>query len=403
MSILAEDKTIWRNILAIMITWGILSPLFTMEIQYEQLYLKYLGEPPLYIGLTYGLAIILLAFSRLLGGYLADNFGRKRLIFVLTYLVGLMYFIPYLIVDWVIVSITLIVMNIFFLFQPAISAIIADSSEQRIRGRIYSIMNTLSLLLTIPAPIFANYFVKKFGLINGMRIIYLIIALGFLLAGFIRHTLLVETLSYRGGLSFDKIVSSYREAAKFAIKYLKWPLVARIVLFSTGFATLNFTGLYIADYLGYGRDYWGEVFFYANLITVFVVLLLGFASDRIGREIPILTAMIYYIPTIALLLYPKNPFMGEFAAFIVAVSAIMIARGTIFSTLFAYEADLIPKELRGKATALLALISSFTSAMFQILYGALYEINPHLIYITSIALSIFGVITLTTLTIKNQQ
>jgi len=306
-----EDITIWRNILAITITWGVLFPVFVMEIQYEQLYLKHLGASPFYIGITYAAGIVALSISRLLGGYLADNIGRKKLIYVFTYIVGILFFIPYLIVDWVIVAFTLVIINIFFLFQPAVSALIADSSEARLRGKLYALMNILSLLVTIPAPMIANYLVGLYGLVNGMRLIYLITAIIFLLSGFLRQAMLVETFRMsENKIEFADMLKGYKCTIKFSFNYLKWPLFARIILFSTGFAILNFTGIYVSDILGLGKMYWGEVFFYSNIITVVIVLSLGFLSDKIGRKIPILSSMIFFIPTVALL-YLVNPVLEK--------------------------------------------------------------------------------------------
>jgi len=55
----------------------------------------------------------------------------------------------------------------------------------------------------------------------------------------------------------------------------------------------------------------------------------------------------------------------------------------------------MPKKIRGKATAILSLISSLVSAAFQIFFGYVFEINPRMIYLIAIILTIIGLIYLT--------
>ena len=378
-----EDRTIIRNVLAIAITWGIVFPLFTMETQYEQIYLVVLGASPSMVGLIYGVSIIALAFARLIGGYLADVIGRKRTIYIFTYIVALLYFIPVMYADWRILAVALILINVSFLFQPAISAIMADSTSPKTRGRLYSIMNTVSLLSTIPAPIIAVQIISQKGIVEGMRFIYFIIAIGFLFAAVIRHFLMVETIKNDGETihSFDKALNDYKEALKYVLDNLRWPLVARIVMFIAGFAVLSFTGIYISETLGFGRTYWGQVYFYANLITVIVVVVLGNLSDKIDRRIPIIAVLLAYIPSVYLLsIVDKLGNTLVFPAIVISVSSILIVNNTAFTVLFALEADLIPKNIRGKTQAILALAGSSTSAITQTIYGRIYEIDPKLVF-----------------------
>ena len=392
-----EDRNILRNIVVMAVTWAIIFPLFTMETQYEQIYLVVLGASPSIVGLIYGLAIISLAFARLIGGYLSDNWGRKRTIYVFTYIVGLLYLIPATIPDWRVVAAALILINISFLFQPAIGAILADSTTKEWRGRIYSVMNTLSLLVTIPAPLLATWIILEKGMINGMMYIYLLLSIGLLVSGFLRHFGLIETLDKEEvkANNTDSPINQYIGVIKFIFKELKWPLFARITLFVSGFAVLNFTGIYISEYLGYGRAYWGQIYFYANLITVIVVVILGFLSDKIGREKPILSALGLYPFLIIPLSLSQNITGGNFFLLaIIAVAMMTTINNLIFTVLIALEADLTPNEIRGKTTAILALFGSTISAFFQITYGYIFEINPHLIYVIASLFAFLGFVIL---------
>lgn len=391
-----KDVNIYRNILAIAITWGIVFPLFTMEMQYEQIYMVVLGATPGIVGLVYGASIITLALARLIGGYLADAIGRKRTIYIFTYIVALLYFIPAIYPDWRILAIALILINASFLFQPAISAIMADSTSPKTRGKFYSIMNIVSLLSTIPAPLIAVQIIKEKGIISGMQLIYLIIALGFLSAAAIRHTLMIETLN-KGGLNErnqnNGAVQDYLEAISFVSRNLKWPLTARVIMFMSGFAVLNFTGIYVSETLGLGREYWGQVYFYANLITVITIIVLGNLSDRIDRRVPIIASLAIYSPLVYMLsIVEKLEPQGLFIVITVSLTGILIVNSTIFTVLFALEADLIPKGIRGKTQAILALIASTISATAQVIYGKLFEINPKIVFQIAPTIAMIGAV-----------
>ncbi len=379
-----SDRNIMANIYVIALTWGLLFPLFTMETQYEQIYMVVLGATPSIVGLVYGISIITLAFARLIGGYLADEFGRKRIIYVFTYVIGFLYLIPAFIPDWRVLAISLVLINASFLFQPAVSAIMADSTSPKTRGRFYSIMNTVSLLTTIPSPLIALWIISSYGIIKGMQLVYLLLALGLIVAGFIRQVFMVETHVKnvdKDSINISSAITSYLESLSFIKEKLKWPLVARIIMFVAGFAVLNFTGIYVSEVLGFGKEYWGKVFFYANIITVAVIIGLGYLADRVDKRIPILATLFTYSPLVYVLSIIRGfPEEYVFPMFVFSVASILIVNNAVFSLLFALEADLIPKHIRGKTQALLALISSLISALTQIIFGRLFEIDPSLLF-----------------------
>ncbi len=383
-SVEMRDRNILANIYVIAVTWGLLFPLFTMETQYEQIYMVALGATPSIIGFIYGVSIITLALARLIGGYLADEFGRKKIIYLFTYLVGLFYLIPAFIPDWRVLAVSLVLINASFLFQPAVSAIMADSTSPKTRGKYYSIMNTASLLTTIPSPLLALWIIETYGLIKGMQLVYLFLAIGLMTAGFIRQVFMIETHLKSEDSDFvnvSSIVSSYFGTLGFIKKKLRWPLIARIAMFISGFAVLNFTGIYISEVLGFGRDYWGRIFFFANIITVAVIIGLGNLADRVDRRIPIVVTLFTYSPLVyALSVVQDFPRDYVFPMFVLSVASILIVNNATFSILFALEADLIPKPIRGKTQALLALISSSISAIAQIVFGKIFETNPTLLF-----------------------
>ena len=64
---------------ASLFTWGIGEGLF---FYFQPIYLQKLGASPVGIGSILGAAGLIMAFTQLPAGYLADRFGRRRLIWI---------------------------------------------------------------------------------------------------------------------------------------------------------------------------------------------------------------------------------------------------------------------------------------------------------------------------------
>ncbi|RLE61989.1 MAG: MFS transporter, partial [Thermoprotei archaeon] len=81
MNRLRKELSILRgNFLVLMISWIFLHFAFSMIYPYEVLYLQALGASPSTIGLIGSLGTALLCISTIPGAYIADRYGRKKII-----------------------------------------------------------------------------------------------------------------------------------------------------------------------------------------------------------------------------------------------------------------------------------------------------------------------------------
>ncbi|MEX2701482.1 MAG: MFS transporter, partial [Candidatus Baldrarchaeota archaeon] len=113
------------NVLVVAVTIGFWSFGMRMTQSYASLYILALGATPFILGIISATSTFVLAFMRIPGGYIADRWGRKKVIYILTFFVALTYFIYAFAVDWKWILVAAILSSLSLLYQPALQAIIA--------------------------------------------------------------------------------------------------------------------------------------------------------------------------------------------------------------------------------------------------------------------------------------
>jgi MFS family permease len=96
--------------------------------------------------------------------------------------------------DWRFVLIGMLVANLASIYQPALTALEADSIHPEKRGMGYAAVNVIPRIPTVFAPILAALAVDQLGMVPGMRIIYLLVFVCVLIAASIRMLFLKETV-----------------------------------------------------------------------------------------------------------------------------------------------------------------------------------------------------------------
>lgn len=170
------------NLLILTLSWMVLYPVLRMLEPYDKLYMQDLGATPFVIGSVAALSTIVVAFIRIPGGYIADRFGRKKIIVTMTFTVALAYLFYAFAPNWEWVLIGALISNFCLIYQPALMAMRADSVPPEKRGIGFALADFLPMLVSIPAPIISGYLVSTIGRVDGMRLAYMV-AVGMGLAG----------------------------------------------------------------------------------------------------------------------------------------------------------------------------------------------------------------------------
>lgn len=343
---------------------------------YQQLYMAELGASAIIISMISSVSTIVISLARIPGGYIADRYGRKRIVVLMTFVISLTFFIYAFAPSWEWIFLGAIIANASLIYQPALFAIRADSVPPEKRGISFAFMDFLANLACLPAPLIAAYLVATYELKGGMSIAYVAAALLGITAASIR-LFLKETLSKeRNGKPLKKnrsFISEYVDALRFIFKNMLG-LTVFYLLFNFAFMGVSpFLSYYAVYFLGLGKEMWGYLYFLAGIVYLLVLLPIGFFVDKIGRKTVLMGIIL--LTVFGVLVYglaPRDSSLTPLFVFL-GLSSWIISNAAFFTSLSALEADLVPREKRGRILAVLGLVASFSAASGQAFTGFAYE------------------------------
>ena len=382
------------NLLILTLSWMVWYPALRMLEPYDKLYMQDLGATPFIIGVIAALSSVVVAFIRIPGGYIADRFGRKKIIVTMTFTVALANLFYAFAPSWEWILIGALINNFCLIYQPALMAMRADSVSPEKRGIGFALADFLPLLVSIPAPIISGYLVSTTGRVDGMRLIYLA-AVGMGVVGAFIRLLLKETLPEKKretdaenfwGFRED-FKRQYLDATKFVFRFLPH-LVLLYMIFEFGFmGSYWFFQIFAVDFLGISNSDWGVVYALSLIVYLGTVMPIGVLVDKVGRRKLLLS--LTGIVCFSAFLFAITPQGTEYTLIYVLVSfpMLMLANAAMFNVFPALEADLVPREKRGRVSAILLLLSGIAGAVGQALAGFAYErIHPRFPFILLTAL-----------------
>jgi len=377
-----------------------------MTQSYASLYILALGASPFILGIISAISTFVLAFVRIPGGYIADRWGRKRVIYSLTFFVALTYFIYAFAVDWTWILVAAILSSLSLMYQPALQAIVADSLPPERRGIGYSIIRLLPVIVGIPGSIIALILVKNMGLVPGMRIAYVIAAIMGIMAALFRWGFLKETLTKHEGFEannigeisrevFSKLFEAMKKVRKDFLKLLfiygMFSFAASFILSGRGAGEVAGAGLWMVfatDVLKLSEVDWGWIVTFARIVTAFCIVPIGLLVDKIGRKKSLLIFLLLASISAYLFIYPPSLYM-----IFLAYSIYVVAQFGLMTAYQSMRADLVPLEMRGRVISGSALIISLVSVPASILGGYFYNyVDPRIPFAIFIIITLICVI-----------
>ena len=386
-----EFSFIKGNYAILVASWVLIDFAMELPATYYSLYVLKLGATETILGMIGLFSFLALASMQFPGGYLADKFGRKWLISSMTFGVALCYIFYAIAPSWHLILIGAVLMSLFnSTYQPALMAMIADSLSPERRGMGFSIIMLITSASTTPAPIFAGILYNQFGLVQGMRIGYGIVVAFFLIAAFLRLLRLKETVVNTQKPSLNELLRSYPVAMKesFGV-WKKVPssmfylfLSTTIIIFGIASVNLYFV-VYAVKILFIDEAIWPFILTALPITMIILSIPIGKAVDKINRKLPILAAYIIFGASMWLFVYGDLPRLF--------VSLILLGVGQVMmnSAFSALQADLTPKEQRGKVNGFTNFANYILMALGSITGGILYEhVSPQLPFLLAIVLII---------------
>jgi MFS family permease len=246
--------------------------------------------------------------------------------------------------------------------------------------------NTASIL----SPAVAAFLFYCCGLIPGMRIAYLLVT-GFYLAAALLRLKLKETLEVTDESSLLDAIRKYPTAVKEGLGV--WKVLPRSMFFlfitnalsSFIFAmTFSFLVVYAKEILYVDEFNWALLMMWFTASMILLALPSGKITDVIGRKKPLLVSWIF------LGAYPLLFMWGTQLPILYAAFLFFGASNTLFIGAYqALEADLVPRELRGKEVGCSQFIMYILMAVGGLAGGFFYEyVSPMLPFILSFLVTI---------------
>jgi MFS family permease len=386
-----EFSFIRGNYAIIVVSWILIDFAGEIPATYYALYVLKLGATETILGIIGLAGFLALASMQFPGGYLADKFGRKWLVSSMTFGVALSFILYAVAPSWSFILIGVILMNFFnSIYQPALMAIVSDSLPSEKRGMGFGIIMLITSTSTTPGPLVAVLLYNQFGLVQGMRIAYGIVVALFLAAAFLRFRL-KETFIDTPKPSLKEFFGSYPTSLKESVKV--WSRVSRSMFYLFLSGTFMMFGvaavqIYLVDYavnvLHVDGTVWAYVLLALPVTMIVLSIPIGKFVDRINRKVPILAAYAFILVSLLLfangwyilLLFLSLVFLG--------VGLVMINSGSN-----ALQADLTPRESRGKVQGFSSFVNFIVMALGAATGGFLYEhSSPALPFYLSASLAV---------------
>jgi MFS family permease len=361
-SIRNEFSFIQGNFLIMILSWLILDFAGELPATYYPKYIEALGGTAAIIGFIGAVEQISRALVQIPGGYLADKYGR------IFYVVAPSW-------EWILIGAVLV--GLSGIYNPALNAIIADSVPKEKRGIGFSIINLIASASTTPAPLIAGYLYTRMGLVPSVRLSYIVVVVGFILASILR-TRLRETIENPAKIDIKEMMGEYPSSMKESINV--WQVVPReafilflvsiLTQFSVGLFMPVFT-LYILDDLGI--NYLDFSYIMTALFVSMIILSIpsGMLIDKVGKKKPLMAAFLIWVLAVPLLIW------GDFYRLLVSMSLVGLLQVLINGASSALTADLVPRKHRGKVNGSRGFFTMISMSLGMFAGGWLYDNIGH--------------------------
>jgi MFS family permease len=343
---------------------------------YVSYYFTSIGGDSITLGLMVSLSSIIQCLMLWLGGFIADRYGRRKVIVVAAFYAVLFPALYALIRDWRIFIVVAIMGAFAAVSSPASHAIVADSipAEKRTTG-----ISTLQVASTFPmvfSPLIAGWLIKVYGLQDGFRLACVCTAGTALISAVILLLFLKETKLQKAGqtskATVNSIASIRANLSTSSLNSLTALLVSYgLIAFANGLVGYYYS-LYAKDVIGITAVEWGIITFLQLLLPTFLKIPGGWASDRFGKKKVMMISILACTPFAVLFTFSHSFLQAAIVMVLLMVTGMYYAPSHE-----ALQADLTSTEVRGRVTAFWDISAAVATALGAPLGGFLFQtINP---------------------------
>jgi len=360
---------------------------------YQSVYWASLGATPFVIGLlvAYGTGVTVIAL--LLGGYIADVWGRRKVVILFSWVSVASAFVYCVIDSSVLIILPLSLASVASFYTPAFNSIMMDSIEPDDRIRGFAVFSAINTIPSVFAPTIGGLLISQFGVTPGLRLAYLGSGMFGIVGVALRSLLLKETYAGDTLVTKKSFSSHFRDSFVDGIGTIRRssPVVKRLLLYVTlaGIGTgltSPYVSIYVVDYLGINALSYSIVVDLAGATTVFLLLTVVFLIRRLGSKKSILLASV--AAPISNIMFTQAKTMDELFEWGVTGAVSTALQSPSLSTM---QAEAIEQRNRGKVLAMFSILPTMVSLPSQVLAGYLYSatspVVPFLVSIIPFALA----------------
>jgi MFS family permease len=370
---------------------------------YLPLYYVQIGGNPTSLGfLTLVASLVQLLFLSV-GGIIADNYGRRRII-VVAALSGVLFPALYAFVqDWRIFGLLTVFAAVGAISSPATRATVADSIPPAKRTTGIAALQVVSSLPSVISPFIGGWLAQQYGLENGFRIGCIYAGVFALIATVPLFMLLKETgqrqSTERVGPALQETVKGFAKPSLSNLTLSLKVLMASyaLVAFANG-AVSQYYILYASQVVEITAFDWGAVVSLQFLLASVLKIPGGWLSDRFGKKKVMTISLLTTIPMI--LIFTLSQSFLQIAVF----ALLLVATGIYYAPAHeALQADLTPRSMRGRISALWDQSNAMAMGLGALVGGFAFEVLGSAVPFYIFALAELGAVVLLIMVVKEPQ
>ena len=370
----------------------------SMANPYQSIYFYSVGANSLFIGYLLAVSSAVTALMQLIGGYVADVWGRRKVIVTFSFISAMSAFVYIFITQYQLLIIPILLASIAGVYGPAFNALLADSMQPELRARGIACFTLITSLPSVLFPYVGGTLMRVYGTLNGLHIAFFVSGLFGLVGVSYRALKLKETYSgtkKRKPMEFRSLFSSFFTDNLYILRHtgsgIKMLLIFSVLVSLGTGMTVPYTSLYVVNALGVQPDLYGILTNIAGLISVVLLI----PTTRIVEKVGLRKSVIYASLSIPVyqLIFVRASGMDDLVAWGVLGSASNALLGPSFTAL---QANLSTQETRGRIMALFSVSSLVTTIPAQIFGGYLYNsLGQSTPFLASIPMFVLATIVLT--------
>jgi len=335
-------------------------------------YFRQLGGNTLILGVITSIQVLTL----LLGGFIADHYGRRKIL-VLTAFYGALFPLFYAVVqDWRLFAVISALSAFGSVSAPAYHAIVVDSIPPEKRATGISVLQVVSSVPLIVVPLFWGWMIDNFGWLEGFKwgSIYSIataLASAFILFFFLKETLetrATATLSSKGRNPW----TSFSEVKVSLSSSLKALMIAYCLIVFANAVVGQYYIIYATEEIALKAFEWSLILSLQFLSAIVLKIPGAFVADKFGKKKVLVISALACAP-FTVLFTLSHSFVQ-----VLIIMLLLVVAGIYYAPVNeALQADLTPRSMRGRISMIWSMGSIFSTIVGMIVGGLLFQaVNP---------------------------